>query len=76
MSCSLGGDIADALLIGFMNAFDTNRVHSIIKYQLLVLDDDDHNLANSTPNFASIEFGFEQHGFPAFQLPPDSRICP
>ena len=65
----LGGDIADALFLGWMNAFDQDRVHSIIMYQWLLLDDDDHNLSNGTPNIVLIENGFQGNAFPPFRYP-------
>jgi len=65
----LGGDIADALFLGWMNAYNQDRVHSIIMLQWLVLDDDDHDLTNLTPNFGPIQDGFLGNAFPRFELP-------
>lgn len=62
-----GGSIADALFLGWMNAFDQDRIHSIIEHQWLVLDDVDRNLSNGTPNLLSIDRGFAAHGFKTYQ---------
>jgi len=66
---SMGGAIADALHSGWMNAYDQGQIKSIIVMQWLVLDDDNGNLADGTPNIADINSGFVQQGFPPF-LPP------
>jgi hypothetical protein len=60
---STGGALANALFLGWHNAFDQNRIHSIIEFQLLLLDDNDGNLANGTPHAASINPAFVYHGF-------------
>lgn len=60
----LGGDIADALFLGWMNAFDQGQIDSIIQIQLLILDDDDGDSSNGTPHAADIVSGFAQQGFP------------
>ena len=73
----LGLEIADALFLGWMNAFDQERVHSIIEHQLLVLDDDDGDLTNGTPNIVPIRNAFLAHGFEVF-VPGQKitiRIC-
>ncbi|MEX1025891.1 MAG: hypothetical protein WD226_12530 [Planctomycetota bacterium] len=59
-----GGDIADALFLGWMNAFDQSTIDSIIEIQLLVLDDDDGNPSNGTPHQLEIGAGMRQQGFP------------
>ncbi len=70
-----GARIADTLFLGWMNAYDQNRIHSIIEYQWLVLDDDDHDLSNRTPHFPAIDRGFREQRFPGFQDPVTSVIC-
>lgn len=62
----LGGDIANALFFGWMNAFDQGAIDSVIEIQWLTLDDDDGNLANGTPNLAEIDAAFRAQGFPGF----------
>ena len=73
LNASLGnaaGDLAsNALFSGWMNAFDQTQIDSIIEIQWLTLDDNDGNINNGTPNYADIDGGFEQQGFPGFDLP-------
>lgn len=73
-----GGGIANALFLGWMNAYDQHRIHSIIEWQWLVLDDDDHNLSNLTPHHPEIDLGFFAQGFPRVSLPINvtTLICP
>lgn len=55
---SIGAALSNALFLGWLNAYDTNRVHTIIEYQLLVLDDNDRNLGNGTPHLGPIDQAF------------------
>jgi hypothetical protein len=71
-----GDALADALLLGWLSAFDQNRIHSLIEYQWLVLDDDDHDLRNGTPHLAPIDDAFVEQGFPGFRMPVVSVECP
>ncbi|MFO0983649.1 MAG: hypothetical protein U1E76_18290 [Planctomycetota bacterium] len=59
-----GDAVANALFIGWMQAFDDNRVSDIIEEHLLALDDDDGNIYNGTPHFSEIDGGFKDQGFP------------
>ena len=70
-----GGALADALFLGWMNAYDQGRVHSLIEWQWLVLDDDDHDITNRTPRLASIDAAFREQGFPGFHLPVTTVLC-
>lgn len=72
----VGGAIADALFLGWLNAFDQDTIHGIILYQWLLLDDDDHDLTNGTPNLEPIERGFVAQSFPRFRIPITTVICP
>jgi hypothetical protein len=66
---TFGAALSNALFLGWLNAYDTNRIHSMIEFQLLVLDDNDRNLGNGTPHQASIHpaFASAPHSFaPSF----------
>ena len=64
------GDLtADLLFLGWMNAYDQALLRSIIEIQWLVLDDNNGDLDDGTPNFRAIDAGFREQGFPGFQLP-------
>lgn len=63
---SLAAAVTDSWLFAWMNAFDQNRIHSIIQYQLMVLDDDNHDWTDGSPNQAAISSGFSAQGFPPF----------
>jgi hypothetical protein len=71
---ALGDFVADGLFLAWMNAFDQPQIDSSIEPQWLVLDDDDGDLANGTPNYCDIQCGFREQGFPGFPLPPG--CCP
>ncbi|MEM6568263.1 MAG: hypothetical protein AAF957_07620 [Planctomycetota bacterium] len=65
---ALGDMTADQLFLGWMNGFDQTQIRSIIEVQWLMLDDDDGNITNGTPNFVAIDSGFRQQGFPGYDL--------
>jgi hypothetical protein len=70
-----GGDlVADSLFLAWMNAFDQPSLSSSIQVQWVLLDDDDGNLFDGTPNFCDIQCGFRDQGFPGMSLPP--FCCP
>ncbi len=63
------GDLAaDVLVNAWFNAFDDGQVLSIVEEHLLLLDDDDGNLANGTPNYEDLDGGFRAQGWPGFEL--------
>lgn len=63
------GDLAaDVLLNAWFNAFDDGQVLSFVEEHLLVLDDDDANVENGTPNYADIDAAFRAQGWPGFDL--------
>ena len=63
------GDLAsDVLLNAWFNAYDDGQVLSIIEDHLLVLDDDNGNLQDGTPNFTDINDGFLDRGWPGFKF--------
>ena len=72
LNTSLGGALgdltSDLLFLGWMNAYNQRSIHSIIEIQWLTLDDNDGNINNGTPNYAEIDAGFKQQGFPGFAL--------
>jgi len=68
---AIGDNVADALFSGWMNAYNDKSIVNIIRDHWLVLDDDDGNLGNGTPNQGDIQEGFQFYGWPA---PPDLAI--
>jgi len=62
-----GGDIANALFLGWMNSYDQTTIDSIILTQWLTLDDDNGDIYDGTPNHDDIESGFVAQGFPAIE---------
>lgn len=64
------GDLqSDLLFLGWLNSFDQEDIRSIIEIQWLTLDDDNGTLEDGTPNYAAIDAGFRQQGFPGFDVP-------
>ena len=66
---ALGGQTANGLFMGWMNGYNQTTIDSIIEIQWLTLDDDDGSIGNGTPNYAAIDGGFRQQGFPGYDLP-------
>ncbi len=70
---ALGNDLgdltSDLLFLGWMNSYNQTGIRSIIETQWLTLDDDNGNINDGTPNFAPIDAGFREQGFPGFDLP-------
>jgi hypothetical protein len=63
------GDLtADTLFLAWMNAYNDGNITSLIEEHWLVLDDDNGNIGDGTPNFADIDGGFRQQGFPGIDL--------
>jgi hypothetical protein len=65
-----GGAVANALFLGWMNSYNQTQLKSVIESQWLVLDDNDGNLLNGTPNFYDIDAAFREQGFPGVTLIP------
>jgi len=65
---SAGDATADALFMGWMNAYNQQTIRSIIETQWLTLDDDDGDIGNGTPNYGDIDAAFRTQGFPGFDL--------
>ncbi len=65
-----GDATANALFLGWMNAFNQTQIRSVIESQWLTLDDDDGFLSNGTPHFSAIDSAFREQGFPGVALPP------
>ena len=63
-----GDAIANLLFNSWMNAYNDGQIKTIIEEHWLTLDDDDGNIGNGTPNFADIDGGFRDQGFPGFDL--------
>ena len=66
---SMADTVADALFLGWMNAFDQIFLEPKVLKQWLLLDDDDGTLCNGTPHFLELESGFFEQGFPAYNPP-------
>jgi hypothetical protein len=69
LGAALGGQTANGLFMGWMNGYNQTAIDSIIEIQWLTLDDDDGSIGNGTPNYAAIDGGFRQQGFPGYDLP-------
>jgi hypothetical protein len=63
-----GGVLANTLFNSWMNAYDDGFITPLIELHWLVLDDDDGNIGNGTPNYQDIDDGFTQQAFPGFPL--------
>lgn len=72
LNTSLGNNAGDAtanaLFLGWMNAYNQTGIRSIIETQWLTLDDDDGNINNGTPHYTDIDNGFRDQGFPGVAL--------
>ena len=66
---SMADTVADALFLGWMNAFDQIYLEPKVLKQWLLLDDDDATLCNGTPHFLELESAFFEQGFPAYTPP-------
>lgn len=63
------GDFYSNLLFNsWMNAYDDGQINTLIRDHWLTLDDDDGNIGNGSPNMADIDGGFQDQGFPPFEL--------
>ncbi|MEK7326620.1 MAG: hypothetical protein AAB217_15350, partial [Chloroflexota bacterium] len=63
-----GDLVSDVLHAAWMNAFNDGQIRSIIEEHWLVLDDNDADIYNGTPNFGDIDGGFRAQGFPGIDL--------
>jgi hypothetical protein len=68
LGASAGAGLADALFLGWMNAYNDGQIKTIIETHWLVLDDDDGNIDNGTPHYMEIDGGFKDQGFPGYAL--------
>ncbi|MCK6448332.1 MAG: hypothetical protein L6Q99_18240 [Planctomycetes bacterium] len=68
LGSSLGSQTANVLFNSWLNAYNDTQIKSIIETHWLTLDDDDANINNGTPNYAHIDGGFTDQGFPGFQI--------
>ena len=60
---------ADTLFLSWLIAFDQTQIDPIIEQQWLVLDDNNGNITDGTPNYGAIDGGFRDQGFPGYDLP-------
>jgi hypothetical protein len=65
---SVGDARANFLFNAWMNAYNDAQIKTIVETHLLVLDDNDGNIDNGTPNYADIDAGFKEQGFPGYTL--------
>jgi len=72
MNNTLGNTAGDALsnilFNSWMNAYNDGQIKTIIETHWLTLDDDDGNVGNGSPHYTDIDGGFQDQGFPGFQL--------
>ncbi|MFG0318707.1 MAG: hypothetical protein ACF8XB_15645 [Planctomycetota bacterium JB042] len=66
-----GDFIANTLFLAWMNAYNDKTIVNVILDHWLVLDDNDGNINNGTPNITDIREGFEAYGWPK---PPDVSL--
>lgn len=63
LGASAGAQAADALFLGWLQAFDDGEILADIWLHWLLLDDDNGVLSDGTPNRSAIDTGFVAHGF-------------
>lgn len=72
LNTTLGNSVGDAranfLFNAWMNAYNDAQIKTIVETHLLVLDDNDGVVDNGTPNYADIDGGFKEQGFPGYTL--------
>ncbi len=61
-----GDLIADVLFLSWMQVYNDATICKTIRDHWLVLDDDDGDLLNGTPNGCDVDAGFVDQGFPRF----------
>jgi hypothetical protein len=66
LGASAGAAAADVLFSSWMNAYDDTMIKTAIRTHWLVLDDDDGDINNGTPNYSAINLGFADQGFPPY----------
>ncbi len=64
-----GSALANQYLLAWFQTFNDSQIKSIIEDHWLMLDDNDGNLNNGTPNYTTIDAAFKEQGFPGFTLP-------
>ncbi len=70
LGATQGSLTANALLLGWMNAYNQTQIRSVIETQWLTLNDNDGNINNGTPQFSQIDSAFREQGFPGVTLVP------
>ncbi|TAJ16941.1 MAG: hypothetical protein EPO68_10250, partial [Planctomycetota bacterium] len=65
---AVGDARANFLFKAWMAAYNDAQIKTIIEEHLLALDDNDFNIDNGTPNYADIDGGFKEQGFPGYTL--------
>lgn len=69
LGVAAGGAAASDLFLSWMQAFDDRQILNVINDHFIALDDDDGNLFNYTPHFATINSGFQAYNWPALVIP-------
>jgi hypothetical protein len=64
-----GSDTANLIMVSWYQTFSDTVLNSVILDHWLLLDDDNGDLGDGTPHFGQINRGFNEQGFPSFQLP-------
>ncbi len=65
-----GDAIADALNLAWFSQYNDSQIRTIVETHWLVLDDNDGNIGNGTPNAADIDGAFREQGFPGVSFGP------
>lgn len=68
--------LSDALLLGWLKAFNDSSISQIIVHHLLALDDNDGDLSNLTPHYSQIVLGFADQGFDAEDITAEIVAAP
>ena len=61
-----GDLIADSIFLAWMQAYNNTTICSNIRTRWLILDDNDSDIDNGTPNDSDIDDGFAAQGFPNY----------
>ncbi|MBT5120651.1 MAG: hypothetical protein HOM34_08025, partial [Planctomycetes bacterium] len=66
---NVAGDlIADTICLAWMNLYNDSRITTAIEDHWLIINDDNNNLGDGTPDYSDIDAGFREQGFPGVDL--------
>ncbi len=70
LGAGAGGRVADRLFLAWMQTFHDPKILNVILDHWIVLDDDNGDLSDGTPHFASINAAFLEQGWPGSNIYP------